>query len=54
MPIYDYKCDKCGKHQERIVKNKQEIVKCDDCGNIMNTPSNKIYKTSFQLKGNFH
>lgn len=32
MPIYEYVCQKCGTKFERIVKNSEEKVKCEKCG----------------------
>ena len=32
MPIYEYRCDKCGCEQEHIVKNSEQKVKCKECG----------------------
>jgi putative FmdB family regulatory protein len=32
MPIYDYKCNKCGAISEHIVKNDKVKVACKGCG----------------------
>ncbi len=34
MPIYRYKCGKCGREFERLknVLEKEEALKCSDCG----------------------
>jgi putative FmdB family regulatory protein len=33
MPIFEFKCEKCGKHFERIVKTDDKTCVCD-CGEI--------------------
>lgn len=50
MPMYEYKCQKCGKVFEQIVKGAHVDVKCPDCGCLW------MYrffptKTGFKLKG---
>jgi len=32
MPIYEYRCDKCGKEFEELVFGTDEVVKCPACG----------------------
>jgi putative FmdB family regulatory protein len=32
MPIHDYKCRKCGKEFEKLVKSSEEEVVCEKCG----------------------
>ena len=32
MPILQYKCPKCGKEFEELVKNYDERVLCSECG----------------------
>lgn len=32
MPIYEYKCGKCGETSEFIVFNKDEQLQCKQCG----------------------
>jgi len=49
MPLYDFKCCKCKKEFEQIVKTNQKITYCD-CGYIAiktKTPT----KAGFRLKG---
>jgi putative FmdB family regulatory protein len=31
MPIYEYKCKKCGASFEALVKNDREKIKCSKC-----------------------
>lgn len=31
MPIFDYKCRKCGREAERLVRSPDQIVFCDPC-----------------------
>ena len=50
MPIYEYRCDKCGHEQEFLQKvSERPIAKCPACG------SSKFQKqlsaAGFQLKG---
>lgn len=54
MPILEYKCLSCGKKQDRIVKNKDEQPSCINCSEVLPKSLKKIYRTSFQLNGNFH
>ena len=37
MPIYEYVCDDCGKHYERIVMNQSTAVTCPSCDSKKNT-----------------
>ena len=50
MPIYEYKCDKCGKVIEILQKLNEEYppVHCVKCGGMMNK---LVSKTNFKLKG---
>jgi putative FmdB family regulatory protein len=32
MPIYEYKCKKCGAHYEALVMGSEDAVECDKCG----------------------
>lgn len=32
MPMYEYICVKCKTHQDHIVKDMNEPVKCKECG----------------------
>lgn len=50
MPIYDYKCDKCEKSQEQIVKNSEVEVKCKYCGHTKMTRQVST-GTNFKLMG---
>lgn len=33
MPLYEYRCDKCGKDCELLVRNESD-VKCPQCGSV--------------------
>jgi putative FmdB family regulatory protein len=46
MPIYEFKCDKCGSEKELIVKFNDPAPEC--CGQPMH---HEISKCSFHLKG---
>jgi len=37
MPIYEYVCDDCGEHYERIVMNGKTKVTCPKCSSAKNT-----------------
>lgn len=32
MPLFDFKCNNCGRTFETLVRNCSEQVKCPDCG----------------------
>ena len=49
MPIYEYKCQKCGAHTEVLQKiNDKPLTKCVKCGGKV---EKQWSNTSFQLKG---
>lgn len=48
MPIYEYVCDDCGAHYERIVMNHNTIVTCPKCASQKNT----IQLSVFAAHGN--
>lgn len=58
MPIYDYKCTKCGNRQEemRSMDDRNEPAKCEKCGGDANRTlapisfSMKHYKRIFGKK----
>ena len=35
MPIYEYKCRKCGAEFEQLLKRADEKVNCPECGSPM-------------------
>jgi putative FmdB family regulatory protein len=37
MPIYEYVCDDCGAHYERIVMNGSTVVTCPQCTSARST-----------------
>ena len=49
MPLYNFKCGKCGKEKELVLKmqERNSIVNCD-CGYTMNRC---VDKSSFKLEG---
>jgi putative FmdB family regulatory protein len=49
MPIYEFKCDVCGKVTERISKVDYDMISCPDCDFGM--ARRIISKTSFRLNG---
>jgi len=48
MPIYEYVCDDCGAHYERIVMNGNTIVTCPQCA----SRRNRIQLSVFAAHGN--
>ncbi len=32
MPIYEYRCSKCGKDFEMLILRRDEVVSCPQCG----------------------
>ena len=48
MPIYEYRCDACGKDFERFVQMGATAVACPGCesGNVKRTLSIVAFKTS--------
>ncbi|OYD15207.1 hypothetical protein CH330_06280 [candidate division WOR-3 bacterium JGI_Cruoil_03_51_56] len=34
MPIYEYKCQKCGARFEQLLKRADEKVSCPECGSF--------------------
>ena len=49
MPIYEYRCEKCGSHREVIQKFSDKPLKF--CSNCKGRLTKLISQTSFQLKG---
>jgi putative FmdB family regulatory protein len=37
MPIYEYLCDDCGEHYERIVMSKSQAIECPKCASTKRT-----------------
>jgi len=47
MPLYEYKCEKCGKDIEELVKSCEAVVKCPVCGEPMKRVySGKMYSST--------
>ncbi len=52
MPIYEYRCERCGQVSEYLIMNRQEQMACKQCGSesltkilsAHNTPSNTLRK----------
>ena len=54
MPLFDYECNNCNIEEERLVsRDLEHDQKCKECGEHMKK-SDKIGKTSFQLKGRWY
>lgn len=52
MPIYDYVCVKCDKHEERLVsisEAEKQLCDCEDGAKMDRTEN--VANTSFALKG---
>jgi len=37
MPIYEYVCDDCGEHYERIVMSQNQAITCPKCASAKHT-----------------
>ena len=48
MPLYEYKCEQCGKLIEVLQKHSDPAPVCDDDGQEM---ARQVSVTSFQLSG---
>jgi putative FmdB family regulatory protein len=49
MPIYEYKCEKCGRESEVMQKmTEKPLIECEKCGGKL---KKMISNTSFVLKG---
>ena len=50
MPVYEYKCLKCNHKQEKLVRGKESLVRCEKCGGraqkIMSVP----YLNNYPIK----
>jgi len=50
VPIYDFKCEKCGRKFERIVKMDETMIDCDGCGYLAGKVKS-LSRSNFHLKG---
>lgn len=46
MPIYEYICDNCNEHFEKIVINKQQEISCPKCSSKNATIQLSVFATS--------
>ena len=46
MPIYEYICDSCNEHFEKIVINKQEEISCPKCSAKKATIQLSVFATA--------
>lgn len=51
MPIYEYKCKKCGCEFEALVKNSSEQVKCEKCGKSETERKLSVFSASVKSGG---
>ena len=47
MPIYDFKCQECGKVSEILLRNSDQSVHCPDCGS---ENMEKLISASYMVK----
>jgi putative FmdB family regulatory protein len=50
VPLYEFTCDSCGNHIEKLVKYKHKKSRCPACGESM---SRDISVSNFRLPGHF-
>lgn len=52
MPIYEYVCSACGKHQEQILKfeERDSPEPCAECGASGDHLSRQVSRSSFRLQ----
>ncbi len=43
MPIYEYLCDDCGEHYERIVLSKSAAIACPKCASAKQTMQISVF-----------
>ena len=43
MPMYEYRCNKCGEIFEELVSSDDEKVPCPKCGSTMFRKGSKLY-----------
>lgn len=49
MPIYEYKCEKCGQHIEKMQKiSDAPLTVCENCGGRL---EKQVSRSGFQFKG---
>jgi len=46
MPIYEYVCDECETHFEKIVINKQQEISCPNCASKKATIQLSVFATA--------
>jgi putative FmdB family regulatory protein len=46
MPIYEYICEDCQKHFEKIVLNKQQEIACPKCGGKRNAIQLSVFSSA--------
>ena len=46
MPIYEYICDSCNEHFEKIVINKQQEITCPKCSSKKATIQLSVFATA--------
>ncbi|HTV58946.1 MAG TPA: zinc ribbon domain-containing protein [Verrucomicrobiae bacterium] len=52
MPIYEYVCDDCGEHYERIVMNQKTAVTCPKCESSKKTIQLSVFSAHGNGKSN--
>jgi putative FmdB family regulatory protein len=51
MPIYEYICDSCNEHFEKIVVNKQQEISCPKCSSKKATIQLSVFATAGSSNG---
>jgi putative FmdB family regulatory protein len=52
MPIYEYVCDHCGEHYERIVMNQKQSITCPKCESGKKTVQLSVFAAHGNGKAN--
>ncbi len=53
MPIYEYRCGKCGQVNEFLILGKQEQLRCRQCGSENLTKQLSAHNTLSSASGGF-
>jgi putative FmdB family regulatory protein len=46
MPIYEYVCDDCGEHYEKLVMSKSQAIECPKCASRKRTVQLSVFSAA--------